>query len=201
MPQTEQDILQKVIQGDRKAYGEIVDRHKDKAMTLAMRLLRNRQDAEEAVQDAFVRAFHAVGRFEWRSSFSTWFYRIVYNVCITALGRRDGRLAPLGDEGEEDRIPDVEDPSAAPDVNFESSEVQRAILEEIDRLPGHYAAVLTLFFVQELSYAEIVELTGMPLGTVKARLFRGRSLLRTALSERLGTEETWGLSGMAASVV
>lgn len=201
MPETEQDILQKVIQGDRKAYAEIVNRHQDKAMTLAMRLLRNRQDAEEAVQDAFVRAFHAVGRFEWRSSFSTWFYRIVYNVCLTTISRRDGRTRTTGPEVGDDDIPDVEDPSPAPDVNFESAEIQRMILEEIDRLPGQYGALLTLFFVQELSHAEIVELTGMPLGTVKVRLFRGRALLRTALKERLGPTEAWGLSGMAATVV
>jgi len=81
MPLSDQDILQRVLQGDQKAFGEIVDRHKDRAMTLAMRILKNKQDAEEAVQDSFVRAYQALGRFEWRSSFSTWLYRIVFNVC------------------------------------------------------------------------------------------------------------------------
>ncbi len=82
-------IVQKVLGGDKRAYAELVDRHKEKAMTLAIRMLKNREDAEEAIQDTFVRAFNALPRFEWKSSFSTWFYRIVYNVCATHLTRRE----------------------------------------------------------------------------------------------------------------
>lgn len=201
MPLSDQDILQRVLQGDQKAFGEIVDRHKDRAMTLAMRILKNKQDAEEAVQDSFVRAYQALGRFEWRSSFSTWLYRIVFNVCSTALTRRGVPMAPMDDDTQEDRHLELRDPAAAPDIDLESSEVKKAIREEIDRLPAAYATVLTLFFLQEMSYAEIVEVTGSPLGTVKAQLFRGRTMLREALAARLGRQETWGLSGLAASVV
>lgn len=201
MSLSDQDILQQVLQGDQKAFGEIVDRHKDRAMTLAMRILKNKQDAEEAVQDSFVRAYQALGRFEWRSSFSTWLYRIVFNVCSTALTRRGAPLVPIDNDMPEDRQVELHDPAAAPDVDLESSEVKKAILEEIDRLPAAYATVLTLFFLQEMSYAEIVEVTGSPLGTVKAQLFRGRTMLREALAARLGRQETWGVSGMAASVV
>jgi len=76
-------VVQRILAGEKKAFAELVDRHKDKGMTLAIRMLRNREESEEALQDAFVRAFKALPRFEWKSSFSTWFYRIVYNVCAT----------------------------------------------------------------------------------------------------------------------
>jgi RNA polymerase sigma-70 factor (ECF subfamily) len=201
MPPSDQNILQRVLSGDQKAYSEIVDRHKDKAMTLAMRILKNKQDAEEAVQDAFIRAFQGLGRFEWRSSFSTWFYRIVFNVCSTALSRRGVHLIGFEDDGLDGVAPELHDPSPTLEANVESAEVQRIILEEIDRLPAAYSAVLTLFFLQEMSYAEIVEATGMPLGTVKAKLFRGRSLLREAIASRIREEGSWGLSRVAATVV
>lgn len=160
-------------------------------MTLAIRMLRNRVEAEEAVQDAFVRAFHALGAFEWRSSFSTWLYRIVFNVCATALGKKGAPPHLSLDRDNELSPAQLADPDPLPDVLFESAEFRDVVAEEIERLPPAYSGVVTLFFVQELSYDEIVGVTGMPLGTVKARLFRARAILRKAIQkrfqERLGT--------------
>ena len=178
-------VIQRVLAGEKRAYSQLVDRHKDRAMALAVRMLKNRQDAEEALQDAFVRAFNALPRFEWKSSFSTWFYRIVYNVCATSLSKK-GNPEHLRLDGDEDRealkLPSEDEP---PDVEYESKEFQRIVREEIDELPRAYASVLTLFFVQEMSYEEIVESTELPLGTVKNRLFRARSMLRDAVLKRL----------------
>src|SRR3989337_1506914 len=88
MANPDYETIQRILAGEKRAYADLVNRHKDRAMTLALRMLKNREDAEEALQDAFVRAFNALPRFEWKSSFSTWLYRIVYNVCATALGKR-----------------------------------------------------------------------------------------------------------------
>jgi RNA polymerase sigma factor (sigma-70 family) len=98
MPDTDFETIQRILAGETQAYAKLVDRHKDRAMTLAMRLLKNRQDAEEALQDAFVRAFKALDRFEMKASFATWFYRIVFNVCSSALGKRDGTIDPAGQQ-------------------------------------------------------------------------------------------------------
>ena len=179
-------IVQEVLGGNKRAYGELVDRHKEKAMTLAMRMLRNREDAEEAIQDAFVRAFNALPRFEWKSSFPTWFYRIVYNVCATQLSRRgDDVHVPL-DPGEDERALEVQSEELPPDIRYESIEFESIVIREIERLPIPYGSVCTLFFVQEMSYDQIVEVTGLPLGTVKVRLFRARMILRDALVKQLG---------------
>ncbi len=158
-------------------------------MALAVRMLRDRRDAEEALQDAFVRAFKALPRFQGRSSFSTWLYRIVFNVCSSALERRSLGTVSLSAETEEGAAA-IQLPSAelSPDLQLESSEVQKVILEEIEKLPEVYGTTFTLFVIQELSYEEIVEVVGVPLGTVKARLFRARMMLRDAVARRLSIE-------------
>ncbi|MEK6754691.1 MAG: sigma-70 family RNA polymerase sigma factor [Bacteroidota bacterium] len=185
MPKPDQEIIRRILAGEKRAFGELVDRHKDKAMTLALRMLKNREDAEEALQDAFVRAFYALPRFEWKASFSTWFYRIVYNVCATALGKKWGGVHISLDEEDEQNL-DVPSEGAPPDVEYESKEFQLSVMEEVKKLPEMYAAVFTLFFVQDMSYEQIVEVTGLPPGTVKVRLFRARTMLRSAVAKRLG---------------
>lgn len=155
-------------------------------MALAVRMLRDRRDAEEALQDAFVRAFHALPRFEGRSSFATWLYRIVFNVCSSSLERKS--LVTVSLQGDPDDDAPAIDPPASelpPDLQLESAEAERIVLEEVEKLPEVYGTTFTLFVVQELSYDEIVEVTGVPLGTVKARLFRARTILRDAVARRL----------------
>ncbi len=188
MQHSDQEIIQRILAGEKRAYAELVDRHKDKAMTLAMRMLKNRQEAEEALQDAFVRAFNALPRFEWKSSFATWFYRIVYNVCATALGKRGEEIHYSLDDEESLVHVEAASDDYIPDLQFETSEVQRIVADVIQNLPPKYTSVLTMFFIQEMSYDEIVEVTGLPLGTVKVRLFRGRTLLRNAIVERFGND-------------
>jgi RNA polymerase sigma-70 factor (ECF subfamily) len=185
MAKPDQEIIRRVLAGEKKAFADLVNRHKDKAMTLAVRMLKNREDAEEALQDAFVRAFHALPRFEWKASFSTWFYRIVFNVCATALSKKDEAYEVSLQDGDEGGI-EVPSDDLTPDVEYESTELQKIVTEEIEKMPHVYASVLTLFFVQEMSYEEIEAVTGFPLGTVKVRLFRARMMLRETIARRLG---------------
>lgn len=188
MPKNDAEIIKRVLSGEKKAYSELVERHKDRAMTLALRMLRSREEAEEAVQDAFVRAFNALGGFQWRSSFATWFYRIVFNVCSTALSRRGTDVTISINDDEKDMGMELTESEGGPDLDLESAELQQAVIEEINSLPPTYSGVVTLFFLQELSYDEIVQVTGMPLGTVKAKLFRARLMLQRALQSRFHEE-------------
>jgi RNA polymerase sigma factor (sigma-70 family) len=186
MSDKDREIIQKVLDGDVKAFGLLVDRHKAKAMTLAMRILKNREDAEEALQDAFIRAYRALSSFEWKSSFSTWFYRIVYNTCATAAGKKN-RLHPLSiDMEDEDGLKtEIVSDELQPDMKLESDEFSKIVNEEIEKLPVVYGSTFTLFAIQNLSYEEIIQVTGLPLGTVKARLFRARAMLREAIVKRM----------------
>ena len=183
MKSTDNDIIRRVIDGDNRAYAELINRHKDKAMTLAMRMMKNRHDAEEALQDAFVRAFRALPSFEWKSSFSTWFYRIVFNVCSSALARRGNtNLLSIDEENDEDLKIEIPSTDTEPDIEFEQKEFAQIVRSEIDRMDAGYSSILTMFFLQEMSYEEIITVTGLPLGTVKNRLFRARLQLRNAVA-------------------
>jgi RNA polymerase sigma-70 factor (ECF subfamily) len=182
MKSTDSDIIRRVIGGDSRAFAELIDRHKGRAMTLAVRLLKDHHEAEEALQDAFVRAYRALPAFEWKSSFSTWFYRIVFNVCASRLSRRgDTMLLSIDRENEDEFKLEVPSQDDEPDKEMEKKEFSRIVRAEIGKMDASYASILTMFFLQEMSYDEIISVTGLPLGTVKNRLFRARMQLRTAV--------------------
>jgi RNA polymerase sigma-70 factor (ECF subfamily) len=186
MTDIDREIIQQVLDGNVKAFGKLVDRHKTKAMTLAVRILKNREDAEEALQDSFVRAYRALSSFEWKSSFSTWFYRIVYNTCATAAGKKSGIHSLSIDVEDEDGLRmEIESDDLLADMRIESDEFSNILNEEVEKLPIAYGSTFTLFAIQDMSYEEIVQITGLPLGTVKARLFRARAILRQAIIKRM----------------
>jgi RNA polymerase sigma factor (sigma-70 family) len=186
MSDLDRQNIQQVLSGNVQAFGDLVNRHKAKAMTLAIRILRNHEDAEEALQDSFIRAYRALSSFEWKSSFSTWFYRIVYNTCASAAGKKNG-LPPLSiDEEDGDGFhAEIISDELQPDIKLESDEFSHIVNEEVEKLPPAYGSTFTLFVIQEMSYEEIVQITGLPLGTVKARLFRARAILREAIVKRM----------------
>jgi RNA polymerase sigma-70 factor (ECF subfamily) len=186
MSETDKEIVHRVLEGDVRAFGHLVDKHKAKAMTLALRILHNREDAEEALQDAFVRVYRALPSFEWKSNFSTWLYRIIYNTCASAIHKKSGmhRLS-LDAEDENGTHLEIESDVLLPDIQLESNEFIGIVQEEMEKLPTAYGSTFFLFIIQEMSYEEIVEVTGLPLGTVKARIFRARALLRNAIAKRM----------------
>jgi RNA polymerase sigma-70 factor (ECF subfamily) len=186
MSNIDREIIQRVLDGDVRSFGILVDKHKAKAMTLAMRIMKNREDAEEVLQDAFVRVYRALSSFEWKSSFSTWFYRIVYNTCATAVGKKN-RILPLSiDVEDEDGLrTEIASDELQPDIKLESDEFTKIVNEEVEKLPVVYGSTFTLFAIQEMSYEEIVQVTGLPLGTIKARLFRARAMLRESIIRRM----------------
>ncbi|HTX20185.1 MAG TPA: sigma-70 family RNA polymerase sigma factor [Bacteroidota bacterium] len=186
---SDDEIIRRVLGGSTRSFADLVERHQDKAMTLATRMLRNREEAEEAVQDAFVRAFNGLQRFEKRSRFSTWFYRIVFNVCSTALSKR-GELRHLSSEGaEEEGGVEIPDLTEMPDAIVEGEDFRRHVLDAMNGLPPLYSGIVTMFYLDDLGYEEIAAITGSPLGTVKARLFRARAMLREGILQRTGTKE------------
>lgn len=155
-------------------------------MTLAVRMLKDRREAEEALQDAFMRAFRALPGFQLKSSFSTWFYRIVFNVCSSILSRRgDERLLSIERDDDNETGIELTSTDDTPDIRLEHEELRSIVKSEIDKMDQEYSAVLTLFYIQDMSYEEIVDVTGLPIGTVKNRLFRARNVLRDAVRKHL----------------
>jgi RNA polymerase sigma-70 factor, ECF subfamily len=178
---TDNQIIEYIRGGDVRKYALLVDRHKDKAFTLAIRLVGNRGEADELVQDGFLRAYRSLEQFRGEAKFSTWLYRIVYNLCMTRVSRR--RPQPDTVDFQDPAVENSfgEDGQQSFDLQLENQEQKEILEDEIGSLPEKYRVAVTLFYLQEMSYEEMTEILNLPLGTVKTNLFRGRNLLRERL--------------------
>jgi len=185
---TDFQVIEDIRRGDGRRYALLVDRYKDRGLALAMRIVGGKEESEELLQDAFLRAFQALGDFRGDAKFGTWFYRILYNLCMTRVTRRRGRREL------HDHFSDVDTESAAEDETPDALEIvedlqlTELLAVEVERLPEQFRIPLTLFYIQELRYEEISELMGLPLGTVKTHLFRARAILRKRVLTVLGKE-------------
>lgn len=191
MNPSDRELILEIQSGKTSSFRILVERHKDRAFTLAVRLLKQPHDAEEALQDAFLRAFQALEDFRGDAKFSTWFYRIVYNVCLTRLERAKPEEEKYSFQEDEDERFSLQIASAdsLPDEVLEQAEFLSLISREIERMPEQYRVILTLYYIEEMSYEEMSEILQLPLGTIKTHLFRGRALLRSAVIGKYYPEE------------
>lgn len=178
--------------GDHEAFQILVERYQGRAYGLALRILRDEEQARDAVQDAFIKVYGSLRRFEGRSSFYTWLYRLVFNQCLD-LKRKDksGRHV----EWEEERLGEDQqlDPALAgslasdgppgPEVALERAELREAMSDAIAQLPDDARETLLLREVDGLRYAEIAQTLGIPKGTVMSRLHYARKRLQETLSQ------------------
>ncbi len=164
--------------GDTAAFEKLVVEHQAYVYALAYRVLGNPQEAEDAAQEAFVRAWQALPKFRAQSRFGTWMYRIVTNLCCNRLPKLRRELAAIGEE----EIPErAEFHSGFPEAGLESGERRQWLHRQIDALPESYRLLIALRYQRDLPYEEIASVTGLPLGTVKTGLFRAKERLRSAL--------------------
>lgn len=183
MPQSDNEIIERIRDGAKHYYARLVDRYKDRAYTLAVRMLKNKEDAEEAAQDAFIRAYNALNRFEGKARFGTWFYRILYNVCLTRLGKRKEEFQRL-DYNDNIDYNELESAFTASGYNeYETNDMVEFVKKTMEELPEKYQTILSLFYFQDLSHEEISEVTQLPIGTIKTHLFRARAILQRLLQK------------------
>ena len=170
----DEPLVRRAKRGDRFAYEKLVERHQDRLFTLAARTLGSTNDAADAVQEAFLRAWLALPTFREGSLFSSWLYRICLNAAHDQRRKRRAEAA------------DLEETVADPRDAFVERELSGSLQRALNELHEGYRLAVVLYDVLGCSYAEIAEITGSAEGTVKSRLFRGRS----ELARRLGTSET-----------
>lgn len=176
--------IKQVLKGDHNAFGEIVEVYKDKIFQLCYRMLGNRFEAEDMAQEAFIRAYVNIERYNIDRKFSTWLYRIATNLCIDRIRKKkpdyyldqevqglDG-LTMYSQIASKDRTPDEE---------VTKLELQEIIQREILKLPEKYRTVIVLKYIDELTLLEISEILDIPIGAVKTRIHRGREALRKQL--------------------
>jgi len=183
-------LVNRVLSGNGNAFRELVTDYQRLVAHVVFRMVRNESDREDLCQEILVRVYQNLSGFEFKSKLSTWIARIAFNTCSNYL---DKKKCPLYDDiTPEDRsIEDVETYELGPEDFAISSDIADRVHEEIAELPVTYRTILTLYHLDEMTYREIGEITGLPDGTVKSYLFRARRLLRELLLKKYSVEELW----------
>jgi RNA polymerase sigma-70 factor (ECF subfamily) len=178
----DQELVKRLQAGDLQALNLLMDRYKDEFYRLGYRIMGNREDAEEVLQDTFLRAYQKISTFEGKSKLSTWLYRICVNRC---LNRREGlkkfaltkAFDPAAIVGIQN-VPSTQNTEA----EYETTELQQHVAGAVAKLKPDQRALVSLYYLQGFSCAEISEILQKPLGTVKTHLFRARNNLKKMLA-------------------
>jgi RNA polymerase sigma-70 factor (ECF subfamily) len=173
LPAEELELIQRSLNGDLEAWGEIVSRYKEAVFAVTLSILRNYADAEDATQDAFIRAYQNLRKYDLSRKFSTWLFTVAANVAKNALRKRRREREPPLPEMDKDPAEEVHE-------DIKLAAVRRAVTE----LPEPYRAPVVLYYWHGLPVEEIGEVLGLPAGTVKTRLHRARALIRAKLVEQ-----------------
>jgi len=183
---SDETLIKKFQDGDVYAFEELVHRYKDPLINFVYNYLGNRIDAEDVVQETFLRVFRNKHLYQNIAKFSTWIYTIASNLAKTELRRRKRRrFFSISQMGFDDKDYDLPDPLLTPDHQVDSEMKEKDIREEIQALPSKFREVVILRDIQELSYEEISNVLHIPIGTVKSRVNRGRLRLQKKLQHLL----------------
>ncbi len=179
------EIIESVIRGNHSDFSLLINRYKNKAFSLLKRMLKNEMEAEEVLQDCFLKAFNGLKNFKQESKFSTWFYRIVYNSALTKLSIQKRKIT-----NEMSSIDDHLNLFNESDFKFsEKKDFSRFLNELIEKLPEKYSAVITMFYLEEMSCEEISEVMQVSVSNVKVMLYRSRNALRDIVVQNNYLEE------------
>ena len=174
--------INEVIAGNAASFAVLIDRHKDLVFTIAMNITRNREDAEEVAQDAFLKAFQKLASFRKESGFQTWLYRIAYNEAISKIRKNKIRTLDL----EEEIMEGTPDEEVEEEIAGLDEQEQKLVISKIlDKLPEIDRVIVTLFYLDSNPVTEIAEVTGLGESNVKVRLHRVRKKIYSELQEIL----------------
>ena len=178
---SDQDLVAGTLAGNGQDFEVLVGRYERAVYNLALRMLQNVEDAKDATQESFFKAFRSLRTFKAGAKFSTWILAIAYNASCDRLSKRRHL------SGSE--IPDRADPRPGPAEETEREDEAQRLRRTIDALPEKYRAVITLYHLQGKQYDEIATILGVPMGTVKTHLFRAKELLRRRLNDEPDDDE------------
>lgn len=181
-------LARRALKGDQQAFAEIVALYQDKLYHMAFRMLGSRQEAEDVTQEAFLRVYRNLDRYDESMKFSTWIYRIATNLCIDRLRKRRAIYSLDAESSEHEGLDGyalIPGDNRTPESEMLITETQRIVREAIDTLPAKYKSVMVLRYLHDLSLQEIGEVLDMPVTTVKTRVHRGREFLRKKLEHKL----------------
>jgi RNA polymerase sigma-70 factor (ECF subfamily) len=190
----ESRLIERLLARDERAFNDLVRAYQRRVLTLVMRMLGNAAEAEDVAQEVFVQVFKAIGSFRGDSKLSTWIYRIAINLCKNRVKylkvRHTEQQDELGDAEENGALGGTRRTTVGaverPDEMMSGKQVEQIVQRAILELEPTFRECLVLRDVDELSYEQIEEITGLPIGTVKSRIHRARAQLREAVEIALG---------------
>lgn len=188
MKSQDSQLISKAKSGDENALEELLGKYKVAVYNLIYRMVKDKQEAEDLTQETFIKTFKSLPSFNEEYAFSTWIFKIATNNCIDFFRKRKLKTYSI-DKPIQYKTSEIQQDHPDPDLNAEKSmmaqERSKLIKLAIDTLPNKYNEAIVLRHQQEKSYEEIAEILDLPLGTVKARIFRAREMLNKALKDKL----------------
>lgn len=181
----DEQIIQMVNAGDREAYKYLVDRYADSILNFCYRYLYSREEAEDATQDVFLKAYQALPNWQPKAQFKTWLYRIAINHCLNLVRRRK-KVQFTGFENQHPTVEKTENPepvdkTRAFDEVMIADQERASIRRAVDQLPENQRQVIILFHFQDLSYKEIAQVLNLSINSVESRIFRAKKTLAKTL--------------------
>lgn len=178
-------LINQIIEGDAKSFSVLVDRYKDFVFTLALRMLKNREEAEEVSQDTFIKTYKSLDKFKGDSKFSTWIYRVCYNTCLDRIKKNKKYINDVEiNEFTAHEVKTIENAL----TKIEAKEKEDAIQRCIAMLPSEDSFLLTLYYFDDLSLDEMSKVVGITANSIKVKLFRCRKKLASILRSQLEPE-------------
>lgn len=182
------ELVKRVQNGDKQAFGILVERYQNRILHVLTPFLKNRADAEDVAQDAFVRAYRALAKFKGDSAFYTWLYRIAINTAKNYLAAKKVRppssdvdMADVGESAYDVKLRDED----SPEQLLHRDEVERAVYKAMAELPDEQRTALMLREIDGMSYEDIAITTDCPIGTVRSRIFRARDSIEKVINPML----------------
>jgi RNA polymerase sigma-70 factor (ECF subfamily) len=179
---TDEDLVRRSKEDDERAFGELVSRYESKVYSLALRMVRNPEDAEDVLQDTFLRAYRGIKSFQGASTFSTWIYRITANSALMRLRKKQLPTVSIEDQDERETPVNIADWTPGPAEQLMTQELQHEMDEAIEALPPEFRQVFILRDIEERSNAEVAEILDLSVAAVKSRLHRARLKVRNRLA-------------------
>lgn len=186
-------LVERVREGDKRAFGLLVEKYRRKVIRLLSRMVRNPDDLEDIAQETFIKAYRALPQFRGDAAFYTWLYRIAVNTAKNHLVSRGKAMRTVSDHAVNDEDePDerlVAQDISTPETELLSKQVAIAVNQAVDSLPEELRQAITLREMEGMSYEEIAEYMACPIGTVRSRIFRAREAIAAKLRPILGTPD------------
>ncbi|MFO7892002.1 MAG: sigma-70 family RNA polymerase sigma factor [bacterium] len=179
---SDEELIERFQDGDSYAFEQLVYRYKDRLTNFVYNFLRNKVEAEDIVQETFLRLYRNKHSYKKIAKFSTWFYTIAANLAKTELRKRKRKsMLSISNMGIEDKDYDIPDVSLSPEKKVDSNIKEKIIRDKIEKLPLKFREVVILRDIEQCTYEEICEILNIPIGTVKSRINRGRQKLQKEL--------------------